>query len=226
MDLLGRTRELHIHAFEELNTFMNGYIQATHSQFQFPIHIHIMPQKKEALLFENEHLTIHSFPVKHRVPCNGFIFKEKTRLLNLKKEAIEKYHPSIEQIHQLKKGEDLVLSNGTVVPNANLTTPPPPARSYAFVTDTVYLEKIVPIIQGVDLLYHESTFTHDMIDRAKSTMHSTALQAANMATLAGVKKLLLGHYSVRYEDLNVFLNEASPIFENTLCAYEGLQLEI
>jgi ribonuclease Z len=226
MDLLGRTRELHIHAFEELETFMNGFIQATHTQFGFSIQVHIMPKKKEALLFENEHITIQSFPVKHRVSCNGFIFKEKTRLLNLKKETITQYQPSIEQIHQLKKGEDLVLSDGRIIPNPTLTNPPPAAKSYAFVTDTLYLEKIVPIIHGVDLLYHESTFTQDMVDRAKSTMHSTALQAARIASLAQVKKLMLGHYSVRYEDLNVFLEEAIPVFENTICAYEGLHMEI
>lgn len=226
MDLLGRTKEIHIHAFEELNIFLDGYVKATHAQFGFPVHIHIMQPKQPGLLFENDHLTIECFPVKHAIACNGFIIKEKPKQFNIKKETIEKYHPSIEQIHQLKSGDDLVLADGRVIGNVELTTPPVPPRSYGFVTDSLYYEKIIPYIKNVDLLYHESTFADDLKDRAKTTMHSTARQAAEIATKAEVRKLLLGHYSVRYDDLSILLNEAKAVFENTICSYEGLVLEI
>jgi ribonuclease Z len=226
MDLLGRTREIHIHAFEELNGFMSGYLKATHSQFSFPVHFHPMQKKEASTLFENDHITINSFPLKHAIPCNGFVFNEKPKKYNITKEAINKYHPSIEEIHLIKSGKDLVDRNGLIIPNESLTTPPAPSLSYAFVTDTIYHESIIPYIQQVSLLYHESTFAEDLIARAKSTMHSTAKQAATMAANAEVKKLMLGHYSVRYEDLNVLLKEAVQVNENTIGSYEGLVIEL
>ena len=226
MDLLGRKKEIHIHVFDELNIYINGFIESTHTIFGFPIHIHPIPKKIQLILFENEHIQIQTFPVKHTVPCNGFIIIEKKKLLNIKKETIEKYHPSIEQIHQIKKGENLILENGTVILNHELTITPPAPKSYAFITDTVYYEAIIPYIKGVDLLYHESTFGEDFIDRAKVTMHSTAKQAATIAAKSKVKKLMIGHYSVRYENLDLLLNEAKTVFENTICSYEGLKVEV
>jgi ribonuclease Z len=226
MDLLGRTKEIHIHTFEELNIFMDGYLKATYGGFRFPVHIHIMPRKEHSLLFENNHIQIESIPLKHAVPCNGFLFREKPKKHHIKKTAIETYHPSIEQIHQLKNGEDLVLEDGKIILHTELTTPPTPPKSYAFITDTVYHEAIIPYIKGIDLLYHESTFSEELKDRAKATMHSTAKQAGEMALKAGVKQLLLGHYSVRYDDLNVLLDEAKAVFENTICSIEGMTLEI
>lgn len=224
MDLLGRTRELHIHTFEELEIFMKGYMGATYSQFNFPIHMHYMDKKNPQIIFENEHISIKSFPVKHRVPCNAFVFKEKPKKFNIKKEVIEKYGLSIEQIQHLKNGDPIELKSG--VKFEELTTPPPPPKSYAFVTDTLYNETIIEHITGVDLLYHESTFAHDLISRAKDTMHTTAMQAGLLAQKAGVKKLALGHYSVRYENLDVLLNEAKSQFENTVCATEGMVFDL
>ncbi len=226
MDLLGRKSEIHIHVFEELNIFMTGFLQATASIWSFPVHIHPIPKKQDLVLFENNHIQISTFPVKHAVPCNGFLVKEKPRHPNIKKEIIDHYHPTIEQIHKIKNGDDLVLSDGKKLANADITIPPAPPRSYAFVTDTVYTESILPFITGVDLLYHESTFTEDMKARAKSTMHSTAKEAAEMAMKAQVKKLMIGHYSVRYDNLELVLNEAKTVFENTICSYEGLEVEV
>jgi ribonuclease Z len=226
MDLLGRTREIHIHAFEELNLFMDGFMKCTFTQFKFPIYYHYTAKKESALLFENEHIQINTFPVKHSIPCNGFIFKEKPKKHRVTKEAIEKYHPSIEQIHALKNGEDLSTNKGEIVPNQTLTIPPPIPKSYAFITDTLYNEVVIPHIEGVDVLYHESTFAEDLLLRAKSTLHSTAKQAATIALKARAKKLLLGHYSVRYDDLNGLLKEAQSVFENTICSEEGLLIEI
>ena len=155
---------------------------------------------------------------------SSFLFKETKKKFNVKKEAIEKYSLSIEQIQHLKNGESIDLKSGA--PFEELTTPPPPSKSYAFVTDTLYSEKIIEHIEGVDVLYHESTFGEELLGRAKATMHSTALQAGQIAKKAGVKKLVLGHYSVRYEDLDVLLNEAKSVFENTVCSTEGMIIEI
>lgn len=224
MDLLGRTKEIHIHAFEELEIFMNGYVEATFTQFGFPIQMHYLDKKSPQIIFENDHITIKTFPVKHRVPCNSFLFKEKPKKFNIRKEAIDKFGLTIEQIQKLKNGELPDLK--TAVSLDELTTPPAPSKSYAFVTDTAYTEKIIEHIEGVDVLYHESTFGEELISRAKETMHSTALQAGQIAKKAGAKKLVLGHYSVRYEDLNVLLNEAKTVFENTVCSTEGMVFEI
>jgi ribonuclease Z len=224
MDLLGREREIHIHAHEELNVFMDGFIKTTYNGFSFPVHYHPIEKKKAGLLFENIHLEISTFPVKHSIPCNGFLFKEKEKLPNLKKELVLEHTPTIEEIHQIKAGGDFKTSEGKIILHKDFTIPSPPARSYAFITDTAYSENILPFIQHVDLLYHESTFAEDMAARAKSTLHSTAKQAGEMAKKANAKKLMIGHYSVRYDDIDVLLNEAKTIFENTFCATEGLEI--
>jgi len=226
MDLLGREREIHIYAHEELNVFMEGFLKTTYNGFRFPVYYHPIEKKHTGIVFENNHIGVSTFPVKHSIPCQGFLFKEKTKLPNLKKHVIENYKPGIEEIHQIKQGHDLILSNGTTIKNEELVTPPPPPRSYAFVTDTAYNENILPYINNVDLLYHEATFANDMIARAKSTQHSTAIQAGEMAKKANVKQLMIGHYSVRYDDLDILLTEAKTVFENTICAVEGLQVDL
>lgn len=226
MDLLGREREIHIHAFEELNVFMEGFLKTTYNGFRFQVHYHPLEKKQVGTVFENNHIEVSTFPVKHSIPCQGFLFKEKTKLPNIQKGVIEKYQPGIEEIHQIKQGHDLVLSDGTIINNAELVTPPPSPRSYAFVTDTAYNETIIPYIEKADLLYHEATFADDMITRAKSTLHSTAKQAGEIAKKAMVKKLMIGHYSVRYEDIDILLKETQTVFENTICAVEGLQIDL
>jgi ribonuclease Z len=226
MDLLGRERELHIHAHEELHLFMDGFTKTTYNGFSFPVHYHPIEKKKAGVLFENAHIEVHTFPVKHSIPCNGFLLKEKQKLPNLKKELVLQYNPTIEEIHQIKAGGDFTTADGKIIKNEDFTLPAAPARSYAFVTDTCYYENILPFIENVDLLYHEATFGEDMKERAKSTQHSTAQQAATMALKAHAKRLMIGHYSVRYEDIQVLLNEAKSVFENTFCATEGLEVQL
>jgi len=226
MDLLGRTRELHIYAPEELEIFMNGFKQATFTVFKFPIHIHYLPKKKDELLFENDHITIHAFPLKHRVACHGFVFTEKPKKPNVKKSAIDQFRLSIEQILTIKNGEDVFDEDGNAILKQHLITEAPTPKKYAFVTDTLYNEAIIPFIKEVDLLYHEATFAHEMLARAKETGHSTARQAGILAQKANVKKLLIGHYSVRYDDLNVLLEEAKTEFGKVECAVEGMKIEI
>ncbi|MFW6370471.1 MAG: ribonuclease, partial [Bacteroidota bacterium] len=172
-------------------------------------------------IYEDKKVEVFSFPVKHSINCSGFLFREKQREANIKKESIAKYQPSIEQIQKIKKGADLNTSTGETIPNRELTTPPPLPRSYAFCADTAFHPPLAEILKGVDLLYHEATFTEELREWADKTYHSTAKDAANIARMAEVEKLIIGHFSSRYDDDEPFVNEARTIFPNTVAAVEG-----
>jgi len=178
------------------------------------------------LVFENELLTVHSFPLVHRVPTVGYLFREKQRPRNIIPEKISEYGLTVEQILEAKSGEQVRLPDGRVLDPEELTLPPPEPRSYAYASDTMYSEDIVPVVAGVDLLYHEATFAHDLVDYAAETMHSTARQAAEIALKARVKKLILGHYSSRYKELAPLLSEAKEVFPNTVLGEEGRVYEV
>jgi ribonuclease Z len=179
------------------------------------------PAKSE-LIYEDRSLTVRTIPLVHRVPCAGFLFQEKQKDAHLIAEMAKFYNIPIRELAKIKQGADFVKEDGTIVPNARLTRPAEPARSYAYCSDTAYSEKIVPIIEGVDLLYHEATFADADALRAKRTGHSTAKQAAQIAKMANVKKLMLGHFSARYTNNNILLQEAKELFDNTILANEGL----
>ncbi len=181
---------------------------------------------RQNLVFENAVLTVHSFPLVHRVPTVGYLFREKQRQLNIIPEKIKEYDLTVEQILQAKSGRAVRLPDGRVLHPEALTFPPPEPRSYAYASDTGYSEAIVPVVAGVDLLYHEATFAHDMAAYAAETMHSTARQAALIALKARVKKLILGHYSSRYMDLAPLLQEAREVFPETVTGVEGETYEI
>lgn len=192
----------------------------------YPIHFHEIDATKTTLLFQNDLITVESIPLKHGIPTVGFIFREKPLPLNIVPEKILEYQLSIEQIKAAKSGEDVLLESGEIVENNELTFPRALPRSYAFLTDTIYDEAVVPQIQGISLLYHDTTFCDDHLENAALTMHSTARQAAVLASKANVGQLVTGHYSSRYKDLNAFIEEASPIFPNTVLGQEGVTYEI
>ncbi len=224
MDLLGRTGPLHIHAPEQVIRFIEGYKQLVYANFQFPVEYHFIEDHFKGILWEDEKLEIWAFPVKHTVPCHGFLFKEKPQERRMKKNAIIDFALNVDQIKMAKNGMDIQLENGTHIPNESITISPPRPRSYAFVTDTAFYPEIVHIIKGADLLYHEATFESSFESRASQTFHSTAAQAAKIAAMANVKKLIIGHYSVRYDDLNILLQEAEAIFNPTELALEGKKI--
>jgi ribonuclease Z len=178
------------------------------------------------LIFEDKVSEVYSFPLKHRVPAWGFLFKEKQHEPNIRKEIIELYKIGVKDILNIKQGDDLIMSDGKVIANNNLVKPAPPSRSYAYCSDTAYYERIAKWIEGVDLLYHEATFADSERKIAKQTGHSTASQAAMIAKKAGVKKLLLGHFSNRYKELDTLLNEARSIFPNTSLAEDIQSISI
>jgi len=171
-------------------------------------------------------MEVFSFPLNHRIPCCGFLFREKPRLRNLRKDVVELYNIPISERFNIKKGAGFVTEGGTVIPNERLTISPSNPKSYAFVTDTAFLPSIAEIIKDVDLLYHESTFVNEDAELAKETGHSTACEAAKMAALAGVSRLVIGHFSTRYKNYNTFLEQAQQEFPNVQLAEDGKVFEI
>jgi ribonuclease Z len=219
-NLLGRKTPLHLYGHSELEDLIGFYTKHFAQDNSFPIILHPINKRELQLLMEDKLIEVYAFPLKHRIPTFGFLFREKNRPLNLKKEMIARYNLSIGQIKALKAGEDVHTETGMVLKNNELTEVSYHPRSYAFCSDTMLYKKIIPYIQGVDLLYHEATFLESDKQLARSTGHSTASQAATMAKLAGVKELLIGHFSNRYKTTERLLDEAREIFSNTNIAEE------
>lgn len=220
LGLLGRTAELTIYAHQEIEQFLKPLLNFFCQNLSYSVRLVLLKRKGFNLIFENKSISIHSFPLKHRIATSGFLIKEKEKQRHIKREMIDYYNIPIREINNIKNGADFITSQGIAIPNLRLTTPPNPQRSYAYCSDTVYDESIVKYIKGVDLLYHEATFAESEIVRAKKTGHSTARQAAEIAKMAQVKKLIIGHFSSRYSDLNVLLEEARAVFRNTELAEE------
>ncbi|HEY5510516.1 MAG TPA: ribonuclease Z [Prolixibacteraceae bacterium] len=224
--LYGKKGELHIHAHSELQQMMEGMMKFMNEITDLAVKYHPLNFKRSSVLFEDKRIRVSSFPLKHRISCCGFLFQELPSKLHLDKFALEKYEVPISQRSNIKNGADLILSDGTVIPNEQLTIPANPPRSYAFCTDTVFLPKILPSIQGVDLLYHEATFGGDQMELAKKTFHSTSVQAAEMARLAGTRRLIIGHFSSRYKSVEGLVVEARTIFPETYAANDGDVFEV
>lgn len=227
-NLYNRENELHIFGPKGIKEIITLQLKLSKSWTKYPLLFHELESTNSELIFEDENVTVKTIPLKHRVYTNGFLFQEKPPLykhLNVK--AIATF-PEIEicHYHNIKKGLDFIRKDGSIIDNNLLTIPSSKPISYAFCSDTVYTPEIVPIIKEVDLLYHESTFLDDKKDLAATTMHSTAKEAAQIAKLANVKMLLLGHYSSRYKDINQFKEEAVTVFENTYLAEEGKVIQL
>ena len=214
--LLGRETPLHVYGPKGIKEMMETIFRITETHQGFEVVFHELSSKKSEKVFEDNRVEVFTIPLDHRIYCNGYLFKEKPKERHLNMQEISKY-PEIEicDYHNLKRGKNIQLSDGYILKNENLTKPAEHSVSYAFCSDTRYLESIIPIIKNVDVLYHEATFLHDLKKMADYTGHSTALEAAKIARKANVKKLILGHFSNRYHDLSVFLNEACEIFPET-----------
>jgi ribonuclease Z len=219
--LLGRKKKLHIYSPEGLQKIIELQFEVSKTVPTYEIEFHVLKTGKE-VIYEDMCITVEPIEMGHRLTAYGFLIREKDKLLNLKKEAIEEYQIPVEKMRDIKKGNDLVLADGTTIPNNELTLPPLPLRSYAFCSDTGYIEDYLDQIKGVDLLYHEATFLQDKVEIAREKTHCTTIDAATIAKKAGVKKLVLGHYSARYDDMRMFENEARTVFENTILGDEGM----
>lgn len=214
--LLGRETPLHIYGPKGIKEMLETVFRLTETHKGFEVVYHELDKNYSEKIFEDNRVEVFTIPLDHRIYCNGYLFREKPKERHLNMQEISKY-PEIEtcDYHNLKLGKDFVLSDGYILKNEVLTKEPSKSVSYAFCSDTRYFESIVPVIENVDVLYHEATFLHDLKEMADYTGHTTALEAARIARKANVGKLILGHFSNRYGDLSVFTNEAREVFPNT-----------
>lgn len=226
LNLLGRTAELHIHSPKGLETLLTPMLDFFNRQMTYKILFHEFDTKEPMQIYEDRSLTVTTIPLRHRMPCCGFLFAEKRCPNHIIREMVDFYQVPVYELNRIKNGADYVTSEGKTVSNNLLTRPSAPSRSYAYCSDTIYLPSIVEQIKGVDLLFHEATFANEDAPRAKETFHTTAAQAAEIARKAEVKKLLIGHFSARYEDENILLQEASAIFPDTQLAKETLCVSV
>ena len=226
LNLLGRTAELYIHSPKGLEALLTPMLEFFNRQMTYQVHFHEFETKEAALIYEDRSLTVTTIPLRHRMPCCGFLFAEKPRPNHIIREMVDFYQVPVYELNRIKNGADYVTPEGETVPNSRLTTPAEPPRSYAYCSDTIYMPSVVEQVKGVDLLFHEATFADEDAPRAKETFHTTAAQAAELAKNAGVKRLLIGHFSARYEDETVLLQEASAVFPDTRLAKETLCVAI
>ena len=226
LNLLGRTAELHIYSPRGLEALLLPTLAFFNRQMTYRVLFHEFDTDRPSLVYEDRSLTVTTIPLRHRIPCCGFLFAEKQGLNHIVREMVDFYKVPLFEMNRIKNGADYVTPEGEIVPNRLLTRPADPSRRYAYCSDTICLPGLAAQLRGVDLLFHEATFASDNLGRAKETYHTTAVQAAELARSAEVKKLLIGHFSARYEDESVLLEEAREIFPETLLASEMLCVQV
>jgi ribonuclease Z len=217
-----RSEPLHIFSPPGLRELIETSIRVCGVRLSYDIEFQEVDATVSAKVFENSKVEVWTIPLHHRSPTTGWLFREKTKPRNIRPEKIEEYNIPFPKIPGIKAGEDFELPDGRTIPNAELTLDPPKPVSYAFCSDTAFSETVIEVVRGVDLLYHEATFTNENIQEAEISFHSTAAQAAEVARRAVVKRLILGHFSGRYADTDQHLAEAKEVFERVEIAEEGM----
>ncbi len=221
MHLQGRSTDLHVYGQKDLQEIIDMQLRISETSLRYTLHFHPLNTTSQEVIYSDEDIEVLTIPLKHRIPCTGFLFREKPRLRKLLRAMLAQYSIPVSSYEDLKNGHDYITDTGIFIPNADLTCDPRPPRTYAFCSDTCYDESLIPALRGIDLLYHEATFMNDKRDRATETYHSTAEQAAQIATKAEVKRLIIGHFSARYKNLYPLLEEARAVYPNTTLALEG-----
>lgn len=221
-----REHELNIYGPEGLEDIIRTHLKYSGTKLFYPLNFHLINPEKKSKLLETKEMTVTAFPLDHRIACTGFLFEEKEGLRHLIPAKLAEYKVPVDQMQGLKEGKDLVLPDGSTVPNDEMTNPPYATRRYAYCSDTAYNPDLAGVVEGVDLLYHEATFMESEIQRAADTKHSTARQAAQLARDAKVKHLVLGHFSSRYGELQSLLAEAREVFSATELGLEGKVIAI
>ena len=224
--LLGRTAELHIHSPKGLEELLAPMLNFFCHTLAYKVIFHEFDTRQASVIYEDRSMTVTTIPLRHRIPCCGFLFAEKTRPNHIIRDMIDFYKVPVYELNRIKNGADYITPEGEVIANARLTRPSDPPRRYAYCSDTIFRREIAEQISGVDLLFHEATFAESELARAKETYHTTAAQAGRIAVEAGVRRLVIGHFSARYEDENVLLKEASAIFPDTILAKENLCISL
>jgi len=221
MHLNGRIKPLKLFGPPELKEIIDLQLKYSETELQYHLDFIFTHTDKAEVILDNQDITVESIPLEHRIACTGFLFRQKKRLRKLMKEKIERLNIPVEFYSAIKKGEDYVSADGKLYKNADITISPDEPKTYAYCSDTLYSESYFAQISNADLLYHESTFLNNMLERAQSTLHTTALQAGEVALKTNAKKLLIGHFSARYKTLNELLDEARSVFPETELAIEG-----
>ena len=219
MGLLGRTNDLHVYAPPLLEQIIQLHLDAANTILPYPLYFHAL--KEEGEIANDKKIIVSAFKVSHRIDCFGFLFKEKKNPRAILAEKVRMYEIPEAFYGELQKGRDYTTKKGTIIANEDVTEPAVAARMYAYCADTIYDESIATKIKGADLVYHETTYLKDLEERAAARFHCTTTQAGNIAKLAEAKKLIIGHFSSKYEELDEFLVETKEVFENTEIAYEG-----
>jgi ribonuclease Z len=222
MHLLGRKTKLTVYGPSELKAILELQLKASQTFLEYPLEVVAVDTAAKQCIYDDKSLRVYSFPMKHRIECCGYLFEEKERKPKITKESIARYGLIPSQIIQLKNGLSVVLEDGSTLEPETVCDDPEPPKRYAYCSDTAYSEKVIEAIKGCSTVYHESTFLESEAERAKSTFHSTATQAAQVAKAAGAKRLILGHFSSRYATEELFKVEASAIFNNVSLANEGM----
>jgi ribonuclease Z len=224
--LLNRESDLTVYGPKGIKEIILLQLRASGSFTGYNLYFHELESNESETIFEDDRVVVKTIPLNHRIYTNGFLFQEKNIERKLNVEAVENYEIDKVYFNKIKYGGDITLDNGTIILNSELTFDPQVAKSYAFCSDTMYDESIIPLIENVDYLYHESTFLESEAHLSERTMHSTAKQAATIALKAKVKHLILGHYSTRYGNIEYFKTEAQTIFPNVLLADDGREFEM
>ena len=224
--LQGRTAPLHVYSPKELEEMLMSQLKFFCTHLSFDVVFHAVDTSEQSVVYEDNSLTVETIPLEHRVPCCGYLFREKPTLPHIRRDMIDYLGIPVSQINNIKLGADWVCEDGTVVSNSHLVSPPDSVRSYAYCSDTRYMPTLYERLKNVDLLYHESTYGDDNMQMAETYYHSTARQAACVARDAGVKRLLLGHYSSRYDNEEVLLKQAQEVFPDTYLANEKMVIEV
>lgn len=226
LGMLGRTSKLRIYAPKDYELLFRQQVEFFMQTMEYEMEMIPVDTEKQQVIYEDHSLTVETVPLQHRVPCCGFIFREKPTLPHIRRDMIDYYGIPVSQINNIKNGADWTNEDGDVIPNARLVQPAYSPRSYAYCSDTRFVPGLKEKVKGVTVLYHESTYTSDQEDRAKIYYHSTARQAATIAAGAGVGTLLLGHYSARYNDEQVLLEEAKAVFDHSILSQEGMVFDV
>jgi ribonuclease Z len=224
--LMGRKAPLHLYAPENYNQILQSHLLDFDIHLSYEIEFVPLRGNDPAVIMEDKHMTVTSFPLKHRITAYGFLFREKPADRNIIKECIEKYRIPGVRIPAIKKGADFITENGELVRNKDITVAGPPPLSYAYCSDTRFFSRLPSFVTGVTLLYHEATFDKSLSELAAITGHSTTTDAARTASLAGAGTLMIGHFSARYRSINGLVTEAAEIFQKTIPAVDGNTYDI
>lgn len=224
--MLGRTAPLHVYAPTGLREIMKKQMEYFCNGFEYEVIFHDVDTSANKIIYEDRSLSVETVPLSHRMPCSGYIFREKPTLPHILRDMADYYNVPVSQFNNIKNGADWIDNEGNIIPYTRLTKPSEPARSYAYCSDTRYMPELHEYLKGVNVLYHESTYLNEDEGMARQFFHSTASQAAQVASDAGVNTLVLGHYSARYNDESILLSEAKEIFPNSILSDEGLTIDI